>query len=505
MRGLHIQLAAILTPLAVAASAPGQSFHGEDHLLTSPHAAESRSFGESIDMDGDWLVVGSSDEHPDRRGEVFIYRRAEMPDLWTLHSTLVDDEPRGSEDDFGQAVAIDGDWLAVAASFLAAGDPEVVLFEYDHDLDEWIERQTLQEENYRADRRFGEDLALSEEWLIVGAPDTNGTGVMHFYRRDEVDDEWVLYSQFEAAPGQVEFGQQVAIVGDRAIASAMGEAQYAPGFVRCFRFRPHEDRWVRIQELSPPGAGFRFGSSIDLSDETLVAGDSVEEKAYVFHFDPTWSAGRWELKAVIEPPGGEPMHTFGRAVAIDGNRRLVVTASHFDARETNAGAAFVYRRDRSGDWRFIAPVLSSEPAEDMLFGREVKIADGMLVMSSERLRSGGEQKVLSFALDHLRARFDITPIPMRSNEAATLEMSGLAPNEPVALFASTSLSGSVYLESLGVRLNLASANLLGVKRADERGFVRSTFRVPAAWAGTRWRFQAAQSGVNTNVLDLAIL
>ena len=137
-------------------------------------------FGDGIDLDGEFLVVGApSDEDVTRvgagaKGSVFVYRRDEKTLGWT---PMPFPQTPTNAQRFGAAVAIDAatKQLFVGAPDSGGGKGAVFLYELDA-TGVWTSRGFLEPADYRINdtarspRAYGHALALSAEKLVVGAP-----------------------------------------------------------------------------------------------------------------------------------------------------------------------------------------------------------------------------------------------------------------------------------------------------------------------------------------------
>ena len=80
-------------------------------LVASDAATFADRFGWSVDIDGDWLVVGAYRDSFDQ-GSAYIFRRS--GGTWSEHQKLTASDGTGS-DEFGRAVSISGNTVAVSA------------------------------------------------------------------------------------------------------------------------------------------------------------------------------------------------------------------------------------------------------------------------------------------------------------------------------------------------------------------------------------------------------
>lgn len=155
--------------------------------LSAPALAAGDSFGQTVSISGNWVAVGApnADVSPNpNAGRIYVYESAgNLPGLpgntFTFRQTLLDPLPRPNHQ-FGLAVALDG-------TQLVAGTPSAVvtglgrvsrttLFRRQAS-NTWTEIQSSVSRDPGADEHFGAAVAISGEWLFVGAPqDMNNSG-----------------------------------------------------------------------------------------------------------------------------------------------------------------------------------------------------------------------------------------------------------------------------------------------------------------------------------------
>ena len=145
-------------------------------------------------------------------------------------------------DSFGNAVAADGDWIAVSSKNddipVKSGVPRanqgsVSLFRFDGVR--WSDAITLTASNARAGDRFGADLAMSGDYLVVGAEfegrlgpgaapgSARFSGAAYVYRRS--GEQWQEIAYLKAlVPGENDvFGTSIAASGSLAAVGAPAE------------------------------------------------------------------------------------------------------------------------------------------------------------------------------------------------------------------------------------------------------------------------------------------
>lgn len=358
------------------------------------------TFGRHLLLDGDDLLVAAdraADPGLESAGRVW-HRRWNGTD-WDVVGVIHPPE-RHYGQRFGNAMDLDGDWLAIAArnddrEAYRAG--AVYLFE--RDGLGWAHRQTLVAPDSRENGAFGWDVALSGDHLLVTAweDDTRtGHGGWLFERADAT--RWTLSERFDLEgtgyAGDIAEGLVVLVDYDAARASAFvrtdegwqaGPAfprvQYTPSFniwtdgrwvVAAPRTHPAlftfdtnvpEDETALLAERSPAnwlyrrnesGADMeipRVAYSIAGHGDLLLTGapraswrDSAEPSgaAVLWQQDP--ATGGWTHLRTFDSPGDFPHGNFGHAVDIN-DRWIAVgePSAEYDGYE--AGAVYVFARD----------------------------------------------------------------------------------------------------------------------------------------------------------------
>lgn len=129
-----------------------------------------------------------------------------------------------------------------------------------------------------------------------------------------------------------------------------------------------------------------FGSSVAISDTTLVVGaerhDDSSGSAYVFEL----KAGVWSQQAELVASDGMAGDNFGFAVDISGSN-IVVTALSDDT--VGAGSAFVFVREGTG-WTEQAKLKGNSSNPGNRFGQTVAIDGNKVVVGADRDSEAGD-------------------------------------------------------------------------------------------------------------------
>jgi FG-GAP repeat len=290
---------------------------------------------------------------------------------------LTPSPPSGAGFHFGSALAVGDGVVAVGAYLAGVGGAEsgaVYLFRRDM-AGNWPQVQPPLQGG--PGDWFGFDVAIDGATLLVGAPmASNGTGARPgaAYRFDltgflanggPVGARTAL--PIPAGRDRDQIGSAVAASGGAWAVGARGDSDAGSGAGSVY-----VDRGMgQVEKLFPdsPANGAAFGQSVSLeleesSGSWLLAvgaplaavGGQPAGAAYVFESGTSAPAGWLRTRLPAAP---RPEDAFGYAVALSGGE-AVVGAPLDDSLGTDAGAAYLYRRQAPGTWQLLgAPRLDA--------------------------------------------------------------------------------------------------------------------------------------------------
>ena len=257
---------------------------------------------------------------------------------------------------------------------------------------------------------FGKSLALSNDTLIIGAPNkytivsVNPTrymydiGAAYIFIRD-ASNSW-SEPQYIVAPTANEgnlFGSAVAAYGDVLAISAKGE-NGSRGAVYTY-LNSNACFLCNRQHITASDFSDRnFGSSIALFGDTLAIGapnDNAPGSVYVYVLDNT---GMWTEQYVIKPPLNQDNDRFGHSVAIYDDTIVIgapledsgstgVNDDEQNNYENDAGAVYVYVRNNN-IWTKQAYIKASNTNASDLFGNGVAVYQDTLLVGAPGEDSG---------------------------------------------------------------------------------------------------------------------
>lgn len=323
-------------------------------------------FGAAIAATSDRVVVGApgrpnrSDAGDGQYGDGAVYLFRREPGGWS-EAALIRPPTDLAESWFGQALALDGDTLAVSAPLadrVEDADSGVMtewtgaVYVYsDEPFDQPPVK--LAPADLAQDGRFGAALDLDGDTLIASTQSNTGLGnaAYIFVRHGRT---WSQQAKLpQPVVNYVNFGAAVAVQGDVALVSALGTINDLPPIDRgiVYVYTRSGGVWSAAGTLSPDDAerGDAFGCALDFDGRTAVIAAcanvpppplSLTSRAYVF----TRDGDTWTQRARLDPMAG-PAGVLN-SVALDGDRILIGAADLYDPTlQPRGGQAFLFERD----------------------------------------------------------------------------------------------------------------------------------------------------------------
>ncbi len=304
--------------------------------------------------------------------------------LWqhAEHPTLTADT-RTANDEFGYAVAIDGDTAVVGMPGEDSPDNSGAAFVFTRDqgTGKWSPSPVarLRASDPGTQYRFGLSVAVHEDTsngdtIVVGAPDhSSSKGAVYVFSEpsggwanDVGEDHATETARFLASDGAAadEFGNSVAVVGNTIVVGAYLDDDNGDSSGSAYVFDEPSGGWANDTDSDDADAEFdhttetlklsgssgsdNFGRSVAIDGDTIVVGasgdDSGTGSAFVFIKPATgWANSSGTEVAKLTAyfgSGSDGGDRFGRSVAIDGG--TIVVGAYGDDGDT--GSAYVFTK-----------------------------------------------------------------------------------------------------------------------------------------------------------------
>lgn len=192
--------------------------------ITAGDPTPGAYFGQSVAVRGGLIVVGARNADPDGAGAIYLFR--ESPEGWAEIAKVA--PPDGKADDnFGFTVAMAGDTIAVGArraDLPGAKDAGAAyVFSLHGNSVDLVTKLTAGDA--RAGDQFGQAIALAGDLIAVGAnradtEDGADTGAIYLFRR--AGNRWTEAGKVTASDGVAgdEFGYSLSAFGNRMVTGA---------------------------------------------------------------------------------------------------------------------------------------------------------------------------------------------------------------------------------------------------------------------------------------------
>ncbi len=274
-------------------------------MLNAASLAPRAGFGTAMLVKGDVAFVGAPGFE---NGAVFMFKRA-ANGTWSAAGRLAVDG-LAENDQFGAAIAMDGDRLAVGAPGRATAKGAVFMFTRDA-AGNYTQSGLLVAAAGADAARLGSSLALNGTRLIAGAPGANpiagrrgaSMGSVTVFEYSAIAEIWRERQSFAPfVAGNARFGQSVAAAGNEVWVGAPATS-YNTGNI--YRVQPDaEGSWTNMRTLAATGVepGSMFGATMVVSGNTAAVGMPMDaEGAGTVMFFARNAAGAWSKTSTVFP------------------------------------------------------------------------------------------------------------------------------------------------------------------------------------------------------------
>jgi hypothetical protein len=356
----------------------------------TPDRTETDLAGLSVAVQGDLALVGARD--PAWAGEVWIARRGAGL-AWSFTGELLDvgGAFRAPDARFGASVAISGDWVLVGAPGDSLGTRPGEAHFFRRVGGAFEHRSRVQAPEPRNGDWFGVRVALDGDLAVVGAPGRevdpgSPPGAVHVFRRSG-DGDFAPGETLHApavqggSSGTDLFGVELRLVRGTLVVAAPLRDDTGPDVGAVF---VAEERGgvFQIQHTLTPGAS--DPPAYRFGDAAMGLGEGVllvPASGSELHAFARSAAGVWAEETFPRPSGYEPETGFGWRAAISGDRAVVCVRGGKGGR----GSALLYRRTKAGfqfEREFWPPSAASE-----LFGWAVAFEGSTAAITALQFRN----------------------------------------------------------------------------------------------------------------------
>ena len=230
--------------------------------MTASDAVALDQFGASVSIDGDYAIVGAHKHSSSGYGSAYIFHRSGTS--WSQQAQL-SPSVSISQDDFGYSVDIDGDYAVVGSDHYWSGGTGLA-FVYHRSGTTWTEQAVLSASDAADGDDFGSSVTIDGEYLVVGADGKElASGAAYvFHRSGSIWTEQAILTTNDSARGDY-FGWPVCLEGDYAVIGASGKALDTGA---AYIFQRSGSEWKQVYQLAASDGHITavFGASVALSN-----------------------------------------------------------------------------------------------------------------------------------------------------------------------------------------------------------------------------------------------
>jgi len=330
---------------AYAFSRIGDSWHEEAKLL--PHdGLPDTKFGRAVALDGDVAIITATrdvtgyDVDTTDVGSAYVFVR-NKGELWEEQAKLLPHDGEGG-DQFGYAVALDGNTLVITALYDADnGEESGSAYVFIYNGQSWEEQAKILPLDGAPMARFGRAAALKGDTIVVttwndSTDNGKDSGSAYVFARNQGTWE----QDAKLLPSDVGesgyFGRAVAFNGDTIVITAYGHNDFGRRTGLAYVYTKQGNTWVVQAKLLPSDAEEEeeFGKAVALKGNTIAI---TARSTHVF----IRIGDSWILQDNLFPNDGEGTEEFGNAVALDTDT-IVVGAYYDDDDGLSSGSAYLF-------------------------------------------------------------------------------------------------------------------------------------------------------------------
>lgn len=197
-------------------------------IIPATEPADEAYFGQSVAIQGDLMVIGARNDNPNKAGALYVFRQTSIG--WSQIARLT---PQDGEknDQYGFSVAMSGTTIAVGArraDFVKGTKSETdegaaYVYSVRGNNVEFVTMLTAS--NAKAGDEFGQAIAIAGDVIAVGAPKTDidqnaDQGTVYLFRR--MGNQWIEVNKVAASDGGAGdgFGYSMAAYGNHLLTGA---------------------------------------------------------------------------------------------------------------------------------------------------------------------------------------------------------------------------------------------------------------------------------------------
>ncbi len=240
---------------------------------------------------------------------------------------------------------------------------------------QWSQVAKLNASDSQSGSGFGAQVLIRGDTVLISASNQDFRGAVYVFRGG--GGSWSQEAKLESSDAPNNFGDAIAFDNETLFVGANNDNSKGSVAGAAYVFQRVGTTWTQTQKIlaSDGGSGDRFGATLGISGAFAVIGCELRNTAYVFQ-----EVGQiWTQTVLLEPVNGGGNEAYN-AVAIDGST-IIVGARSDDQLMVDAGAAYVYTWD-GASWNLQTKLVAADGATGDSFGKSVAIEGDRAVVGS---------------------------------------------------------------------------------------------------------------------------
>ena len=409
-----------------------------DQKVVASDRAYYDNYGYSVSISGNIAVIGSPHEDEDENGlnyasgagSAYIYEKGTIGNWIQVQKIVALDRDGG--DQFGWSVDVSGDYIIVGATYEShdtSGNNKInkagsaYIFERGTN-GIWSQVQKIVASHRITYDEFGWAVSIKGDYVIVGVPkedeDANGmnyesaAGSAYIFKRGSMG----IWSQVQKIVpnirgGGSKFGTSVCLNENNIICGATGESLDSSGLGyiahagSAYIFSKNSSGiWSQVKRIVPSDltTSSGFGNSVSIDSNYVIIGAEYQSaslsgvsytgvgSAYIYKKS---LSGNWNYYQKIIASDRSIQDRFGISVSING--RFIVVGAYQDSDDANganpltlAGSAYIFENNMNGQWVQVEKIVAFDRETLYNFGYSVSVDGKSVIVGSFNadLRSG---------------------------------------------------------------------------------------------------------------------
>jgi len=271
--------------------------NAEEKKITVNNGKENDQFGCSIDISGDYAIVGArlDNEKGNHAGAAYILKKND--EKWQIHQKITSKDGKQNYQ-FGDKIAISGNYAIIgeqANNDLASNAGAAYI--YKNVSGSWNLIKKINADDYNQSYYFGCSVDIDGDYAIVGAyHDKSNSGSAYIFKNN--GDKWTQTKKITASTRESSsrFGYSVAISGDKVVIGApyKDRINYGQSYQRAnwgclysFQKNNNDETWTQKSEFYYGQWSWLLGSNVKISNNNLISSFNSQPQLSIFSIHAT--------------------------------------------------------------------------------------------------------------------------------------------------------------------------------------------------------------------------